>query len=122
MTTDEIRRPPAPVIAVIALMALPAAAILVIAIVVSATGEPAGLLLALLALLPGAAALGLWQGNRGARVVAIMIGVAAIPASNASGVYSGPPIIYGATVILLLIAPKSSRAWFTPHRSPEGTS
>lgn len=100
----------------IALTALPAVAILVTAIVVSfAKGDPAGLLFVFLAILPGAAAFGLWQGNRGARVVAILIGVAAFPASSTPGVYSGVVIIYGVTVILLLVAPKSSRAWFTPH-------
>jgi hypothetical protein len=102
---------------VIALIVLPAVVIIVIAIAIAFTkGEPAGLLLVLLTLLPGAAAFGLWQGNRGARVVAIMIGVAAFPASNGPGVYGGALIIYGVTVILLLAAPRSSRDWFTPHR------
>lgn len=101
--------------AVIALTALPAVAILVIAILVSfAKGDPAGLLFILVALLPGATAFGLWQGNRGARVVAIIIGVGAISASSAPGVYRGALIIYAVAVILMLVAPRSSRAWFTP--------
>ncbi|MGW0822338.1 hypothetical protein [Streptomyces sp. NPDC002845] len=120
MTSDEIRRPPTPVIAVIALTALPAVSVLVITmIVVFAEGDPAGALFVLLALLPGAAAFGLWQGNRGARVVAIMIGAAAFPASNAPGVYGLALIVYGLTIILLLVAPRSSRAWFTRHRCPK---
>jgi hypothetical protein len=102
--------------AVIALTVLPALAMLVIAIVVFGKGDPAGVLFVLAALLPGAAAFGLWQGNRGARVVAIMIGVAAVPASNTPGVYGPALIVYGLTIILLLVAPRSSRAWFTRHR------
>ena len=82
------------------------------AILVSfAKADPVGLLVVLPALLFGAVALGLWQGNRGARVVAIVIGVGAFSGSSTPGVYSGALIIYGVTVILLLVAPRSSRAW-----------
>ncbi|MDQ0932793.1 hypothetical protein [Streptomyces turgidiscabies] len=103
--------------AVIALTALSAVTFLVTAILVSfAKADPVGLLVVLPALLFGAVALGLWQGNRGARVVAIVIGVGAFSGSSTPGVYSGALIIYGVTVILLLVAPRSSRAWFTPHR------
>ena len=109
-----------PVMTAIALTALPAVAVIVIVLVVATVkGEPAGLLFILLALLPGAAAFGLWQGNRGARVVAIMLGVAAFPAgsgSSGSGAYSPALIVYGLAVILLLVVPRSSRAWFGRHR------
>jgi hypothetical protein len=106
-----------PVMTAIALTALPAVAMVVIALVIAMVkGEPAGLLFILLALLPGAAAFGLWQGNRGARVVAIVLGVAAFPASNGSGAHSPALIVYGLALILLLVLPGSSRAWFGRHR------
>ncbi|AXK34515.1 hypothetical protein DVA86_19555 [Streptomyces armeniacus] len=109
-----------PVTAVTALIALPALALIVIAIMAFAEGGPAGALFLLLALLPSAAALGLWQGNRGARVVVIMIGaaVAIMPAGGASGVNGPARIVYGLTIVLLLAAPRSSRDWFSRHRRP----
>ncbi|MGW0902967.1 hypothetical protein [Streptomyces sp. NPDC002853] len=64
-----------------------------------ASGEPAASLLGLVGLLPGATALGLWQGNRGARVVAILF----------FGVLPG---------LLLLAVPGSARAWFNPDLYP----
>ncbi|GAB3010897.1 hypothetical protein GCM10023080_091880 [Streptomyces pseudoechinosporeus] len=50
-------------------------------------------------------ALGLWQGNRGARVVAITVGF--------------PSIVVSIVMILLLGVPESSRAWFTPDELDE---
>lgn len=70
-----------------------------------AAGEPAWLLFGLIALLPGSVALGLWQGNRGARVVAIFFGF--------------PSIVFPIVMALLLAAPESSRAWFTPDELDE---
>jgi hypothetical protein len=67
------RVPPAPVIAAIVYVGLWAVSFVVPGIGLAiAGGEPAAALLALGGLLPGATALGLWQGNRGARVVAIL--------------------------------------------------
>ncbi|MFC8350118.1 hypothetical protein [Streptomyces sp. NPDC057280] len=63
--------------------------------VVIATGDPRALLLVLVALFPGATVLGLWQGNSGARFVATVF----------FGVIPG---------LLLLVMPRSSRAWFNP--------
>ncbi|MFJ4198356.1 hypothetical protein ACIP2Y_01800 [Streptomyces sviceus] len=101
MSTDEKNRPPAPVIAAVVLWALPAGVMLLASVVGAMDkGNPVVLLFALLGFLPGMTALGLWQGNRGARVVAIVFGLA-----------------YGVGVIvmiLLLTVPRSSRDWFTP--------
>ncbi|MEU0964881.1 hypothetical protein ABZ357_05350 [Streptomyces sp. NPDC005917] len=101
MSADKKRRPPAPVIAAVVLWALPAVAMLLVGVVGAiAKGNPVVLSFALLGFLPGMTALGLWQGNRGARVVAIVFGLA-----------------YGVGVIamiLLLSVPRSSRDWFTP--------
>lgn len=92
--------PPAPVIAVIVYVGLLAVAFVALGIGLAIdSGEPAAALLALGGLLPGATALGLWQGNRGARVVAILF----------FGVVLG---------LLLLAVPRSSRAWFTPDLYP----
>ncbi|OPG07508.1 hypothetical protein B1R27_13550 [Streptomyces sp. GKU 895] len=63
--------------------------------VVIATGDPRALFLVLVALFPGATVLGLWQGNSGARFVATVF----------FGVIPG---------LLLLVMPRSSRAWFSP--------
>lgn len=91
---------PAPVLVVIVYVGL--LAVLCVAFGIGpaiASGEPAASLLALVGLLPGATALGLWQGNRGARVVAILF----------FGVLPG---------LLLLGVPSSARAWFNPDLYP----
>ncbi|MGP4012722.1 hypothetical protein [Streptomyces sp. 4N124] len=100
MSVAEKKRPPAPVIAAVVLWALPAVFFLLLSVVGAlAKGDPAILLFVLLGFLPGMTALGLWQGNRGARVVAIVQGF----------------VVYGGiTMILLLSVPRSSRDWFTP--------
>ncbi|WP_328503675.1 hypothetical protein OG828_37335 [Streptomyces sp. NBC_00457] len=100
MSVAEKKRPPAPVIAAVVLWALPAVFLLLVSVVGAlAKGDPAILLFVLLGFLPGMTALGLWQGNRGARVVAIVQGF----------------VVYGGiTMILLLSVPRSSRDWFTP--------
>ncbi|WP_461057324.1 hypothetical protein [Streptomyces pseudoechinosporeus] len=100
-TSDEIHRPPAPVVGAVVIYVLMAAFILVSGVVIAITGgEPGFALLSLVALLPGSIALGLWQGNRGARVVAIFFGFLTL--------------LLAIVMILLLTAPQSSRAWFTP--------
>ncbi|WP_158812359.1 hypothetical protein [Streptomyces fulvoviolaceus] len=43
--------------------------------------------------------------------------MAAFPASNAPGVYGLALIAYGLTIILLLVVPRSSRAWFSRQRA-----
>jgi hypothetical protein len=101
MSPDEMHRPPPPVIVAVVIYALFAAFLLVTGVGIAITaGEPAWLLFGLIALLPGSVALGLWQGNRGARVGAIMFGF--------------PSIVVSIVMLLLLAAPNSSRAWFTP--------
>ncbi|GAA2333212.1 hypothetical protein [Streptomyces violaceusniger] len=100
MTSDETRSPPKPVAAAIVFYALFAAAMLIFAIGIAIAGGGWLALLGLVTLLPGSVALGLWQGNRGARVVAIAFGF--------------PSIVVSIVMILLLAVPKSSRAWFTP--------
>jgi hypothetical protein len=106
MSSDEMGRPPAPVVAAVVIYALFAAVLLVTAVGLAiAAGEPAWLLFGLIALLPGSVALGLWQGNRGARVGAIMFGF--------------PSIVVSIVMVLLLAAPDSSRAWFTPDELDE---
>jgi hypothetical protein len=106
MSSDETHRPPAPVVAAVVIYALLAAVPLVTGVGIAiAAGEPAWLLFGLIALLPGSVALGLWQGNRGARVGAIMFGF--------------PSIVVSIVMVLLLAAPDSSRAWFTPDELDE---
>lgn len=101
MPSDEVHRPPAPVVAAVVIYALQAAVLVVPVVVVAiAGGEPAFALLGLIALLPGSVALGLWQGNRGASVAAIVLGL--------------PTIVGAILMILLLWVPESSRAWCTP--------
>lgn len=97
----EKRVPPAPVIAAVVYLGLWAVLFVAFGIGLAiAGGEPAAALFALLGLLPGAAAHGLWQGNRGARAVAILF----------FGVVLG---------VLLLSVPRSSRVWFTPGLHPD---
>ncbi|MEV6756669.1 hypothetical protein [Streptomyces sp. NPDC051214] len=98
----EKRVPPAPVLAVIIYVGLLAVSFVALGIGFAiAGGEPAITLVALVGLLPGATALGLWQGNRGSRVVAILF----------FGVLPG---------LLLLAVPSSARAWFNPDLYPDG--
>jgi hypothetical protein len=105
MPTDEMNRPPAPVLAAVGIYALLAAVCLIGAVAIAVAGAPALALLGLSALLPGAVALGLWQGNRGARVAAFLLAF---------------PSILGAIVLVFLLAvPESSRAWFTPDELDE---
>ena len=92
-------RPPGPVLAAVLIWAVLAAFILVFAVgfgvfaVVSGQPDGAwGALVGLVALWPGLTAFGLWEGNRGALVVAILSS--------------------GLLMILLLVVPASSRAWF----------
>ncbi|MBB4779322.1 hypothetical protein [Streptomyces rapamycinicus] len=105
MTSDARRRPPKPVAAAIVFYALFAAAILILAIGIAIAGGGWLALLGLVALLPGSVALGLRQGNRGARVIAITFGF--------------PSIVISIVMILLLAVPESSRAWFTPDEEDE---
>lgn len=93
-----MRRPPAPVVAAVVIYALFAAVIMISSIGMAIAGAPALALLGLIGLLPGSVALGLWQGNGGARIVAI---------------------VFGFPLILLLAVPESSRAWFTTDELDE---
>ncbi|MDO0938718.1 hypothetical protein QQY66_46010 [Streptomyces sp. DG2A-72] len=120
MPSGEMHRPPAPIIAAVALNGLLAAFPLVVAILFVTGGEPAGAVVALFALLPGLAAYGLWQGNRGARVVAIgegvVIGLLGLRAADVAGLGA---LLFGAVVIVLLAGTDTSRAWFTPGPSSD---
>ncbi|MFF1719173.1 hypothetical protein [Streptomyces sviceus] len=91
-------KPPPPVLAAVVIYALFAAGPVLLAIVMAMAGRPAGTLFALVAFLPGMTALGLWQGNYGAKIVAIFIGFSTLA--------------LGIVMMCLLVAPKSSRAWF----------
>ncbi|MFF4029051.1 hypothetical protein ACFYZ2_04665 [Streptomyces sviceus] len=91
-------KPPPPVLAAVVIYALLAAGPVLLAIVMVMAGRPAGALFALVAFLPGMTALGLWQGNYGAKIVAILMGFATLA--------------LGIVMICLLVAPKSARAWF----------
>ncbi|MEU3185399.1 hypothetical protein ABZ707_14530 [Streptomyces sp. NPDC006923] len=105
MSTDEMNRPPTPVLAAVCIYALLAAALLIGAVAIAIAGAPTLALLGLGALLPGSVALGLWQGNRGARIAAFVLAF---------------PSILGAIVLVFLLAvPESSRAWFTPDELDE---
>ena len=110
MPLDRRSSPPGPVAAVAAFDALLAAAPLIFAVVMLAAGASGLALLGLVALLPGAVALGLWQGNRGARVAAIILTL--------------PSLVGALIVTLLLVVPESSRAWFARdafgHDNPDG--
>jgi hypothetical protein len=70
-----MHKPPIPVIGAVVLTALIAAAMLVGMILVIISSGPGGALFAVVVLLPGATAYGLWQGRRGSRIVAIILGV-----------------------------------------------
>lgn len=85
--------------AAVVVHALLATVLLIPVAVATAGGEPTFTLLGLVALLPGSVALGLWQGNRGARFTAILFGV--------------PSIVVSIAMVLLLVVPESSRTWFT---------
>ncbi len=99
MPSDRMRRPPGPVVAVAVIHALLAAALVIFAVGMLIAGAPGLALLGLVGLLPGSVALGLWQGHRGARVVAILLTI--------------PSLVGPLVVFLLLAVPESSRAWFT---------
>jgi GNAT superfamily N-acetyltransferase len=105
MSTDEMNRPPTPVLAAVGIYALLAVVSLIGAVALAIAGAPALALLGLGALLPGSVALGLWQGNRGARVTAFVLAV--------------PSILGAIALIFLLAVPESSRTWFTPDELDE---
>jgi hypothetical protein len=100
-----MNRPPGAVVGAVVVYALLAAVLLISAVVIAIAGAPALALLGLVALLPGSVALGLWQGNRGARVAAIILGI--------------PSIVITVVMLLLLAMPESSRAWFTADQLDE---
>ncbi|MGP3931376.1 hypothetical protein [Nonomuraea sp. KM88] len=93
--------------------------------------------LAFVGLLGAAVAWGLWQGWRGPRLLAIVFSVAALFRGGLVlvGLLKGEPfadpytpLIAGAFIalvpagcatIVLLLVPRSSRAWFARHRRPK---
>jgi hypothetical protein len=98
MNSTEVRRPPVPVVVAIALF-----------------DGSAFALFGLAAILPGATALGLWRGNRGARVVGIVIGLA-VGSGSKNTMYPQLWPAYGPAVILLLVLPAPSRTSFARAR------
>jgi len=114
-----MNRPPAPIIATVVLLALltvSSAAAIVFA--VSEIGASA-LIALIFPLLTAFAALGLWQATRGSRVITVALSLfLALSGLNDTGtavIGIGAPVL-GVVLFLLLIAPRSSREWFT---SPE---
>lgn len=99
MPSDEMKRPPAPVLVMVVLYALLGAGALIFGVGLALMGAPALGLIGLFGLLPGAVALGLWQGNWGARAVAILFAI--------------PSLLGVIVVVLLLVVPESSRDWFS---------
>ncbi|TDC94198.1 hypothetical protein E1292_40260 [Nonomuraea deserti] len=119
--------PPLPVITAVTVVGLISAAL-----IVTRTS------LALFGLLGAATAWGLWQGWRGPRLLAIVFSAVALfqgglvlvglimQGGSVAGEYT--PLIAGAVIalvpagcatILLLLVPRSSRAWFARHRRPK---
>lgn len=115
MRSDEMPKPPSPVVTAVAINGLLAAFPVVMAIWFVTGRESAGAVVALFALMPGLTAYGLWQGNRGARVVAICEGaLIALLGLRTADVTGLSATLVGLLLILLLAGPGSSRAWFTP--------
>lgn len=86
--------------------------LLAVVILVVASLGPGGVLFAVPALLPGAAAHGMWRGRRGARVVAIGLGVTSLLAGLRTG--GGVSLVFallGLVLVLLLTASGASREW-----------
>ena len=117
-----MNRPPAPILAAVVLLALmtvvTAGAIIYAVIEVGAVA----LIGLIFPLLTAFAALGLWQGTRGSRVVTIALSVLMVISglndTNTAVIGIGAPA-FGVVLFLLLLAPRSSREWFArPANSP----
>lgn len=123
-------RPPAPVVAAVALLAgwaLLQAAVIVVLLVASA--EAWAVLLLLVPAIPASIAYGAWHGWRGSQIGSVVIGLllvlAGLQSSDRFGL--GPVLAgVGAAVAVLVVAPGSARAWFgwptrsgSPRRRPD---
>jgi hypothetical protein len=111
-----MNRPPAPILAVVVLLTL-LTLVTTGAVIYAVTEIGAGVLIGLiLPLLTAFAALGLWQGTRGSRVITVALGVLLILLGlndrNSTAMTLGLPVL-GLVVVLLVTAPRSSRDWFT---------
>jgi ACR3 family arsenite efflux pump ArsB len=115
-----VNRPPAPIFAVVILLTL-LTVITTGAVSYAVTQIGAGVLIGLiLPLLTAFAALGLWQGTRGSRVITIALGVLlsllGLNDRNTTAMTVGLPLL-GLVVVLLVAAPSSSREWFNRPNS-----
>ena len=111
-----MNRPPAPIIAAVVLLVLltvSSAAAIVFAGSEIGWGALIGLIFPLLTAF---AALGLWQATRGSRVVTVALSVLLVLSglndTDTAVIGIGAPVL-GVVLFLLLIAPRSSREWFT---------
>jgi hypothetical protein len=111
-----MNRPPAPIIAAVVLLALlTVSSFAAIVFAVTEIGW-AALIGLIFPLLTAFAALGLWQATRGSRVVTLALSLLLVlsglndPDTAVIGI--GAPVL-GVVLFLLLIAPRSSRGWFT---------
>lgn len=112
-----MNRPPAPVLATVVLLTL-LTLVTVGAVVYAVTQIGAGVLIGLiLPLLTAFAALGLWQGTRGSRIITVALGVLlmllGLNDRNSLVMALGLPAL-GLLIVVLITAPSSSRDWFTP--------
>ncbi|GAA5082157.1 hypothetical protein HNP84_009709 [Thermocatellispora tengchongensis] len=127
------RTPPMPVIITVAVVGTIAVLLFAIGALSIASGQiPDGAMRMILAIFGGVIARGLWRGWRGPRLLAVgfsvisllttgptLAGLAAgrdVPALTAAAAVMFVPA--GCAVIVLLLLPSSSRAWFARHRRP----
>lgn len=124
MSSDVRPRPPAPIIAATALTGLVAAVFLVgaITLVIRALtdGDPSVPLVALwrglLFLFIGSVSHGIWRGWRGSRLVAIAVVLMVWGSSVQEPAVAALSAPWGLAIIVLLLAPRSARAWFAVRR------
>ena len=119
---EQTQRRPAPpwpvaaAVAVVALFALGSIVMIVLGLVGSLI--PLAVIGAIGLFVSGSTALGLWQGRRGARVVACLIGLAILATSLRliadNGAFALLPVAASALVVAFLTVPARSRAWFRP--------
>jgi hypothetical protein len=110
-----MNRPPAPILAAVVLLTLMTvvtAGAIVYAVIEVGAVAAIGLIFPLLTAF---AALGLWQGTRGSRVVTIALSLLLVLAGlndlDTAVIGIGAPV-FGVVLFLLLVAPRSSREWF----------
>ena len=113
------RVPPWPVAVAAALIALLAAASAVTTVVALFGGlVPLAVVALILLFVSGSTALGMWQGRRGARVIACLVSGAVVALGLLQLDESGPAVLLLLIPSVVIIAfstlPAQSRAWFRP--------